>query len=133
MTIITDADVEGLLIDYLMANIGFSIPIATSIERLTTGTKRPAESVVVVRTGGVRRDFLTDEPTIAVDVRAPTETRAVIIANRVRSLINDLQDRELGGHQVYGVAEFSALVNQPSPPLDPVKYASVFSIALRSS
>jgi hypothetical protein len=130
--VITDTDVEQLLITYLMANIGFSIPIATRIERLTVGDKRPPESIVLVRTGGPRRDQFTDQPTIAVDVRAPTETRAVAISNRVRALINDLQDSLLGGVQVYTVDEFSGPANAPDEPIDPVKYGQVFSIAVRS-
>lgn len=129
---IIDVDTEDLLITYLMANIGFSIPIATRIERLGSDpNQRPPESIVLVRTGGPRRDFVTDQPSIAVDVRAKTETRAVTIINAVRALLNDLPGLEIAGHAVYSCQEFSGPTNQPTD-VDPIRYSQSFSIAIRS-
>jgi hypothetical protein len=132
---IVDADAEQLLIDYLAARlpgIGFNVPVASRIERLGTDPlKRPSESVVLARVGGPRRDFFTDQPQIAVDSRARTETRAVLLSNACRALLNDLPGTELAGHPVYTVQEFSGPTNQPTD-VDPIRYSQSFSIAIRS-
>jgi hypothetical protein len=136
MALIVDADAEQLLIDYLygaLPALGFPVPVASRIERLGSDpSKRPAESVVLVRTGGPRRDFVTDQPQITVDSRARLESRAVQLANACRALLNDLPGQVLAGHPVYSVQEFSGPTNQPTDQ-DPVRYSQSFSIALRSA
>lgn len=132
---IIDPDVEQLLIDYVygaLPGLGFSVPVASRIERLGSDpSKRPAESVVIVRTGGPRRDLITDQPQITVDCRARLESRAVALSNSVRALLNDLVGLDLAGHPVYSCQEYSGPTNQPTDQ-DPVRYSQSFSLAVRS-
>ena len=117
---IFDADVEQLLVDYLVAGLqsyGFTGTVSTRVPN-----PRPVESVVLYRTGGPRKDLVTDRPQITIECRAGLEARAFQVAATVRALMNFLDGNGvvLAGQAVYEYVEmvgpysdFDAVGNQP--------------------
>ena len=126
---IVDPDVEHLLIDHLAVALpasGFpDIPVSDRVPQ------QGVESVVLIRTGGVRRDMVTDQAQISVDVRAGTNSRAMAIAQQVRALINDLWATIVGGFQIYDVNELSGPYSNPGSS-DWCRYSQTFLIQIRS-
>ena len=126
---IIDADVEQLIIDYLAAQLpplGVTAPVADRV---------PADSiqsVTVIRTGGVRRDLVTDEAQITVDVRAATNADCVHILNLARALLNDLYGRSLAGHAIYTTRELSGPYSNPTKS-DLNRYSQSFLVAVRAA
>lgn len=131
MTLILDADAEQLVVDYLTAT-GPARGLPTSV-----GTRvpnpRPAECITVFRTGGPRRDLVTDAPQLTIECRAATETRAAQIAYLVRALVNDLWSQTLGGHAVYEVEELSGPGNLPDPISNGPRYSQTFVLFIRAA
>lgn len=124
MQIVVMPDVEQLLADYLKSQIsvfvanGAAIKVGTRLENVTgQPNNRPVESVVLYRTGGTAGTIVSDKPTVTVDVRAPLESRAQFVAAVCHALLlaAGRDGVVLGGHQVYGVAEFSGPGNLPDP------------------
>lgn len=125
---ILDPDAEALLIGYLAEQLpatGFDVPVSDRTPQ--TGI----ESVTLYRTGGVRRDLVTDQAQITVDVRAASGSRAVAILQMTRALLNDLWSRTLEGFQVYQVVELSGPYSNPTD-IDMIRYSQSFIVALRS-
>lgn len=92
---------------------------------------RPAECVVVFRTGGPMSTMVTDRPQITVDSRAQRASVAAGLANLVRALMADMDGRTVGGVYVYGVAEASGPANLPDPTTPgEYRYRQTFSVAL---
>lgn len=130
MSIIIDAPIETLLVGYLRAVLppfGYTMPVGTRVPN-----PRPTESVTLFRTGGPRRDMVTDQAQITVEVRAGLERRAEVIANTTRALINQLDGQTLDGHVVYQVQELSGPANLPDP-VSGVRYSQSFLIAIRAT
>jgi hypothetical protein len=125
---IVDPDVEQLVIDYLateLPNHGITAPV---------GDRTPQQgttSVVVIRTGGTRRDLVTDQAQITIDVRAPINSECVQIINWARALMLDLWGCQLAGHPVYQVTELSGPYSNPTST-DLVRYSQSFLVAVRS-
>ena len=126
---IIDADAEQLVIDYLATELpahGFpDIPVADRFPQ------SGIETVTVIRTGGTRRDLVTDTAQISIDVRAGSNSRAAEIIGMVRALLNDMWCTVIGGHQVYSVDEMSGPYSNPVEP-DLCRYSQNFLIAIRS-
>lgn len=126
---IIDPDVESLLINYLAGELpryGIDAPVADRTPQ------QGKTSVVLIRTGGTRRDLVTDNAQITVDVRATTNSECVHIINHVRALLLDLWSRRLDQHQVYDVGELSGPYSNPTST-DLVRYSQSFLVAVRSS
>jgi len=129
--LIVDPDIEDLYIAYLMekfASRGESFPIGTKVP-----ADGAAESIVLMRTGGTRKTLVSDEPTLTVESRAATETRASWIARTAGALIRASDGLVLNGHQVYEVGNAGYLVNLPDPLTEGPRYTESFSIHLRST
>lgn len=126
---IIDPDAEQLIVDYLTEQLplyGFTdIPVSDRVPAVGV------ESVTVIRTGGARRDLVTDQPQISIDVRAGYNSRAVAIINMVRTLLNDLWSRSLDGFMIYDVNELSGPYSNPVEP-DFCRYSQNFMMAIRS-
>ena len=123
-----DPDAEQLIIDYLATELA-----ANGFPDVVVGDKFPqagVESVTVIRTGGARRDLVTDQPQISIDVRAGRNSRAVEIINVARALLNDLWGRTLDGFPVYRVSELSGPYSNPAEP-DYCRYSQNFLLAIR--
>ena len=126
---ILDHDVEQLLIDYLndtLPDYGIDLPVA---DRVATTN---APGITLVRTGGIRRDLVTDEAQITIDVRHYDSGQAMQVALHVRALINDLWSRVIGGAQVYTVRELAGPYSNPTSA-ELYRYSLSFLVAVRSS
>jgi hypothetical protein len=129
MALILDPDVEALLISYLTT----ALP-AAGIPNVPISDRPPqsgVESVVLYRTGGVRRDLVSDQAQITVDVRAATGSRAIEILQRVRALLNDLWGFSIDGFAIYDVNELSGPYVSPTE-MDPIRYSQSFLVVVRS-
>jgi hypothetical protein len=126
---LVDPDVESLLIDYLTT----ALP-AHGLPNVPVSDRPPqtgVESVVLYRTGGVRRDLVSDQAQITIDVRAALGSRAVEIIQLVRALLNDLWGFAIDGFAVYDVNELSGpYVSQTEK--DPIRYSQSFLVVVRS-
>jgi hypothetical protein len=121
----TYIDTEQWLIDYLKAKL-VDIPVSTL--RLTATTM-----VRIERTGGVAPIRFTDEPTFAVEAYAPTQSKAVALLNRVRSLIEDLPRQEpSNGTWCYRYTEAGGVVYLPDPLHASPRYTMTVSLHIRS-
>lgn len=125
---VTFPDSVALIIDYL--NAGITPPVHHKIPN-----PRPATFVTVQRTGGPKRNLVTDEPQVTVEAWAATDVAAHDLAQTVRALLNDLGDnvRSLDGVPVYRCEEISGPVDLPDPLSDQPRFSQSFSIALRGS
>lgn len=126
---ILDHDVEQLLIDHLNVKLpeyGFDIPVADRVPP----NNQP--SVTLVRTGGVRRDLVTDEAQITIDVRHSDAAQAMAVVLCTRALINDLWSQRIQGVQVYTVRELAGPYSNPTSA-ELSRYSISFLVAVRSS
>lgn len=125
---IVDPDAEQLVINYLATQLplhGFAVDVADRVPQTNS------ESVTVIRTGGVRRDLVTDQAQLSIDVRAAKNSRAVEIIQMVRALLNDLWASQIEGFQVYDVNELSGPYSNPTGT-DWCRYSQNFIVAIRS-
>lgn len=127
---IIDADVEHLLIDYLNEQLPLhsitDFPVADRVPQ------QGYNSVTLIRTGGVRRDLVTDEAQVTLDTRAASNTQCVLVANLCRALLLDLWGgRKLNGHAVYQVRELSGPYSNPTET-DIYRYSQSFLVAVRA-
>jgi len=127
---IVDPDVEQLIIDYLdsrLPEFGIDWPIA---DRVPLGAN---DYIVVIRTGGVRRDLVTDQAQISIDIVSVDNSSVMHAANTVRALMNDLWGGvRLGGHPVYTVRELSGPYSNPTRT-DLFRYSQSFLVAIRAA
>ena len=76
---------------------------------------RPSEFVTVQRTGGPRRDIVTDSAQLTFDSYAEKASDASTLANLVRGIVVSWAGRSRSGFSVYRVQEFSGPVLLPDP------------------
>ncbi|ALY10739.1 tail terminator [Arthrobacter phage Suppi] len=116
------------------------VQVARDLQRIDgklwpVGTKvpnpRPSEFVILRRVGGVRRDLVTDEPTILVEVWANTESRAVRIAAIIQGLLHSYS--QIGEYSILGCDEISGPVNLPDGLSAQVRYTATYVVAIRSN
>lgn len=126
---ILDPDAEQLVIDYL----------ATEMPKYGNNTAvsgRPpqdlSDAVTVLRTGGSRRDLVTDQAQITIDSRAGRDTTALDTLRLVRALMDDAWGKVLGGQQVYDVNELSGPYRNPTDQ-DLNRYSQSFLVAVRAT
>ena len=115
--LIIGADVEQILVDYLAAELparGWNVPVGTRLEGVPGAPKgRPSESVILFRTGGVKRTLKSDEPLITFEARSTLESRAERLGALVLALLHAADGLVLGGSMVYSVTELGGLGNLP--------------------
>jgi hypothetical protein len=120
-------DVEEIVVSYL--NGVLTEQVVTEIPN-----PRPASFVQVLRTGGPRRNLVTDEPQITVHSfgkpSAGGSQQAQDLAQRVRAWLHDLPLEDLN-NPVYRVDELSGPANLPDPLSDQPRYTQSFSLAVR--
>ena len=88
-------------------------------------TTRPATFVRVQRVGGVRRNLVTDEPTLTVEAWAATEQAAQDLSQLARAHIYAMP----GGGDVYRVTEIGGPVLLPDPLSDQPRYSFTVAVA----
>lgn len=126
---IVDPDVEHLLINYLNATLpgyGVTLPVA---DRVPPNNEPVA---TLIRTGGTRRDLVTDQAQITVDVRHRDNEQAITALNVIRAVLNDLWGRQISGHAVYTVNELSGPYSNPTAS-ELFRYTQSFLVAVRAT
>jgi hypothetical protein len=94
---------------------------------------RPARFVFVVRTGGPRRNIVTDQAQITVESWAETDEDAANLGQQVRGILNALPGTSIEGVPIYRVDEASGLADLPDPVSSQPRTTQTFSIAARGS
>lgn len=109
-------DAEAVVMRYLdqkLAAIG--LPTMVITYRVSGGAP-PTRWVRVVRTGGTRRDMVTDAAQITLDCYASTEANAYALASKVRALLAAMPDAgNPDGATVYRCRELGGPSNLPDP------------------
>lgn len=126
MEVITFPDATALLIDHLDSQI--VEPVHHKIPN-----PRPTTFVTLRRTGGVKRNLVTDEPQITAECWALTDEAAHDLAQEVRGVLNALPGTTLDGVDVYRVDELSGPADLPDPVSGEARYTQSFSVALRGT
>jgi hypothetical protein len=94
---------------------------------------RPTTFVLVRRTGGPKRNLVTDQAQITVESWAATCEDAADLAQSARAIMNDLPGQSIGGVLVVRVEEASGPADLPDPLSDQPRYSQTFSVALRGT
>lgn len=126
---ILDPDIEHILIDYLNVQLpahGVDLPVSDRVPVELT------PSATLIRTGGTRRDLVTDVGQITVDVRHYDNEQAVQAIQMVRALVNDLWSQTISGHRIYSVAELSGPYSNPTDS-ELFRYSQSFLVAVRAT
>lgn len=97
-----------------------------------TPNPRPLEFVKVLGVGGVRRDPVTDQPTLAVEAWAATRTRASALAQEVRAVLYALVGATFAGYSIQDVVEFAGPADLPDPLSDQFRYSATYAVTIRS-
>ena len=116
--VIVFPDAVQLVCDHLRTQLA-PTPVVSRVP-----TTRPASFVKVERVGGVRRNLVTDEPTLTVEAWAATEQAAQDLCQLARAHIYAMP----GDGQVYRVTEIGGPVLLPDPLSDQPRYT--FTVAL---
>lgn len=128
-------DVEDDLRKHFNSTLpGFGFSQVAHVKR---PAKLPDSFVFIQRTGGPRRDMVTDQPQLTIECYAsskgsPDESAAIRLAGFVRSLMHALEGSMLAGRQVDTAGEFSGPYNDPDP-LAPkhARFTATYQIAVR--
>lgn len=94
---------------------------------------RPDRLITVHRTGGPRRDHVTDNPLLTVQCWAPADTDAHDLAQIARAVIGALRGTSSLGVAVYAVHELSGPALFPEPNSALPRYTFTVQVALRGS
>lgn len=129
MSEIVTVDIETLMIDALAVWLdgrGWDVEVSDSLPG-----GELSEGVALYRTGGVMRDIVTDNPTIAVDAKGRTKTRSTQLINLCRSWAHGLVGYTLGGYGVNTVDEFAGPANLPTED-SPTRCTMTLSIGIQA-
>jgi len=127
--VIVFPDTEAAAIEWLTADLtAYDRPcmVANSVP-----TTRPTEFVTVQRTGGPRRDLVTDSAQLTFDCYAAKASDAATLANLVRGLVTSWRGQSAGGFTVYQVQEFAGPVLMPDPLSKKARYRFTASLDVR--
>lgn len=97
-----------------------------------TPDPRPAEFVKVILVGGVRRDRVTDVPTLAVEAWASTRVRAAALAQEVRAIMASLEGATMAGYSIQDVDEYAGPGDLPDPLSGQSRYTATYAVPIRS-
>lgn len=124
--LVTFPDTVALLVSYLNDNV--VEPVRSRIP-----TDRPTAFATVRRTGGPKRNLVTDQAQVTVESWGPTDEDAHDLAQDIRALLNALPGQIIDGVAVYRVDELSGPADLPDPLSDQPRYSQSFSVALRGT
>lgn len=96
-------------------------------------TPRPDLFVTVQRTGGPRRDLVTDSAQLTFDCWALTPSAAHDLAQLTRGIVNATPGSTVQGVPVYTAREMGGPVQLPDPKSKQARYTFTTSIAVRGS
>lgn len=124
--VITFPDTEALVISYLN---GLMVePVHSEIPN-----PRPTSFVTVTRTGGPKRNIVTDGAQVTVDSWGATKAQAHDTAQEARALLNALPGQSVSGVAFYRVDELSGPADLPDPLSNTPRYSQSFVVALRGT
>lgn len=89
--------------------------------------------VLARRTGGTRRDVVTDRPQVSVECWHDTEHEAHALASVARALMFALPGSTVGGHAVYRVEELGGLAALPDPISSKPRYVFTHVVHIRGA
>lgn len=92
---------------------------------------RPTRFVTVARTGGPKRNLVTDEAQITVESWGATDEQAHDTAQAARAYLNAMIGQIVNGSPVYRVDELSGPANLPDPLSEQPRYSQSFAVAIR--
>lgn len=105
----------------------------TAVVATIVPNPRPDRLVVVHRTGGPRRDQITDNAQLTIECWDATDTGAHDLAQLVRAYINAMPGHVHNGVAVYRVTEFSGPALLPEPNTALPRYSFTAQVAMRGA
>lgn len=93
--------------------------------------KRPERFVRTVRTGGFRRDLVTDQARLTFECWNVRKVDAQADVQVIRGALDGLRGRVLDGIKVHRVDEIAGPADSPDPDTRTPRYVMTFEIALR--
>jgi hypothetical protein len=132
--IITFPDAEGVAIAFYNVELAASVKFAAVRASTDIPNPRPTMFVRVMRTGGTRRDLITDTPQLVVEAWAAYSEDAQELAEFCRSRIHAASRAGvMGTTTVYELAEYSGPQSLPDPVTDQVRYTATYAIDMRGT
>lgn len=101
----------GLVAHGWVASVGTKVP-----------SDMPANMVRVIRTGGGRRDLVTESPQITVECWAPDSVKASGLARLTHALMHAAGGSVAGGVWVRAVEEVGGVQSLPDPDTNKPRY-----------
>lgn len=102
---------------------------------LPVGTRvpaaRPARFVRTIRTGGVRRDIVTDVARLTFECWNTDKVEAERDSQDVRREVEAMRGRSFDGIKVHGFEEISGPQDSPDPDTGTPRYVLTIELALR--
>ncbi len=129
--VIVFGDIEAALvtdITYKLAGYGSSASGSTTVPRA-----RPAEFFVVHRTGGPRKNLVTDSAQVTIDSWAETGSKALALAQLIRGIVGALGGQTISGLLIHRVQEFAGPGWLPDPESAQARYTFTASLDVRGS
>ena len=128
--VIAFPDAEAVVVAFLKAELtarGESAKVGTKVP-----ANRPARMVKVTRTGGLRRNLMTDSPQLTFECWAATDADAAGLAGLVRAVVGAASSLPLPlGAQCSRVQEVGGPVSFPDPDTALPRYHFTMSLELR--
>lgn len=94
---------------------------------------RPATFVRVLRTGGPRRNLVTDQAQVTVESWAASDEEAHDLAQLARAHLHELPGQTVNDALVFRVDEVSGPADLPDPISEQPRYSQTFTVALRGT
>lgn len=130
MEVIVFPDAEDVAVTWLTADLatyGCDAPVSASVP-----TPRPSEFVTVQRTGGPKRDLVTDAASLTFECWSDEKpSSAAELAQLVRGIVGSWQGRYRDGITVYRVQEFAGPQLLPDPHSKQSRYTFTATVELR--
>lgn len=109
-----------------LLDAALTVPVRSKVP-----SPRPDSFVTVRRTGGVRKDVVTDNAQVTIEAWGPTEEAAHDLAQIARAHIGAAPGSVVDGVAIYRVTEQAAPGVLPDPLSDQPRYSQTFNIAVR--
>lgn len=129
MEVIVFPDAEGVAVSWLAADLatyGSDAPVSSTVPN-----PRPPEFVTVHRSGGPRRDLITDAASLTFECWSDKPSGAAELAQLVRGIVASWQGRYADGVTAYRVQEFAGPQMLPDPASKQSRYTFTATVELR--
>lgn len=122
-------DAEAVVATAVRAQLvadGQAAPVGTRVP-----SPRPASFVVVIRTGGVSPDIVTDGAQLSLEGWAGTASGARALCERVRATVKAMRGGVFSGVPIYAVQEVAGPANLPDPESSHERYTCTLIVRMR--